>query len=148
MIIGPFLRIEFISTSISWSDADSSSLWLSFLAALLSCDFEDPVLPTRATPSWSSELGFTTTLPPLLPSVGVILRPAAGLPSAPAAGASEARLAVGTFSTMGFCLFATIAWSCSSWIRATRSARVFSSAMTDSRASLSRRAWIAATVRV
>ena len=111
--MGPFLRIEFISTSISWSDADSSSSWLSFLAALLSCDLEDPVLPTRATPSWSSAFGFTTTLPPLLPvvpSVGDILRPAAGLPSAPAAGAASAlRLAVGAFSTMGFCLFAPIA---------------------------------------
>lgn len=88
MIMGPFLRIEFISTSISCSESVSSLLSLCFfLAALLSRDLEAPVLPTRATPS-SSAFGLTTFLPPLLlfPSDGIILRPATGLLSA--AGAS------------------------------------------------------------
>lgn len=159
MIMGPFFKIEFISTSISCSDSDSSCSLLLFDATLLSLDLAAPPFPTRATPS-SSALGLTTTFPPFpepVPSEGIILRPATGLPSdaAAAAGASWALTlcccpaSAATSSTMGFCFAAApMAFSCSSWILATRSARFFSSASTASRASLSWRVWMAATVRV
>jgi hypothetical protein len=149
MIMGPFFKIEFISTSISCSESVSSLVSLCFLAALLSRDFEAPVLPTFATPS-SSAFGLTTFLPPLLlfPSEGIIFRPATGLLSAAAASwAFTVGAGAGASSAIGFCFVSPMAFSCSSWTRATRSARAFSSAMTASRASVSWRVWIAATVR-
>lgn len=154
MMIGPFLRIVFISTSISWSDSLSSSstslCLLFFFAALLSRAFEAPVFPTCATPS-SSAFGFSTFLPPftLLPaSEGIIFLPATGFPSAGASFSFSFSLPLAS-STIGFCFAASpMAFSCSSCIRATRSARLFSSAISASRASVSWRFWIAATVRV